>query len=102
MKGKNDLTVHVDHELDIEAWFDAAAEEVLVRAKQRTPVRTGHLRDSLTLNKTPGSYEFGSDSEYFPHIEFGTVHIEPFAMVRTSIDEFEAILDQKRQELIKK
>lgn len=78
-------------EVDIEKCFHDAMEEALRRAKMRTPVREGVLRDSLQLTQERDGIQ--SDAPHFPHIEYGTVHINAYAMVRTSLEEVQGIFD---------
>lgn len=77
---------------DLDAWMEQVVTAVVDRVKMRTPVKTGTLRDSIGFEKHgPESYEIGSYADYAVHIEFGTVHISPFAMFRTTLNEIETI-----------
>ncbi len=50
-----------------------AAEEIKEDAKQRTPVDTGKLRQSISSQKEEGiSYKIYSAEPYAPYMEFGT------------------------------
>lgn len=81
-------------EPDLEAWFDDIMAEAVLRIKERTPVRSGALQDSIQAPKTLDGYEIGSDVEYFPYVEFGTSKMEPRAMVRTTLEELPTIADR--------
>lgn len=50
-----------------------AAQDVAVIARQRAPVKTGNLRDSITVYRnTQGNAEVGTDVEYAKAVEYGT------------------------------
>lgn len=45
-------------------------------AKRNAPVRTGNLRASITTNIiSPYEGEVGTNVEYAPYLEYGTIHI---------------------------
>lgn len=51
--------------------------------KNRTPVDTGRLRNSFVTRETGFlEYEVATAVKYAPHLEFGTVHMAPRAMMR--------------------
>lgn len=78
-------------EPDLETWFDDIMGQAEVRIKQRTPVKTGALRESINITKEAETYVIGSDKDYFPFIEFGTSTISPVGMVRTTLEELPQI-----------
>jgi len=70
----------------------AGAAVVERDAKIRCPVDTGTLRRSLRemkQNKTPGRIEsqIGTDTEYAPHVEFGTRYQRAQPYLRPALDE---------------
>lgn len=44
--------------------------------KSRTPVKTGNLRNSIRAHATEDSVTVGSDLDYAPYVEYGTIHMQ--------------------------
>lgn len=70
-----------------------AAREVYIDAKTKVPVRTGRLRDSITLiAESPFQYivKAGSDTKtgayYAPYVEFGTRKMAPRPFMRPAAE----------------
>ena len=58
--------------------LDQAADEIVSASKAVCPVRTGTLRDSLgVIASDADSRTVGSNVEYAPFVEFGTVKQRP-------------------------
>lgn len=74
----------------IDAGVRAGAEGVMAEAKQRVPVRTGHLRDAIHVERRgQARYEIvGGDGEYwYGHlVEFGTNHSAPHAFLIPALE----------------
>lgn len=84
-----------DLDPDLEGFFDDVLKEAETRIKQRTPVATGTLQESIEVNKTSDTtYEIGSDVDYFPYVEFGTSKMAGAYMVRTTIEELPVIAER--------
>ena len=73
-------------------------------AKQRTPVRTGNLRNSITHLVEDGQEKaavIGTNVEYAPYVELGTVKQRPQPYLRPAIeehvDEYKKILETEVQ-----
>ena len=59
-------------------------------AKQRTPVRTGNLRNSITHIVEDGKEKaavIGTNVEYAPFVELGTVKQQPKPYLRPAIED---------------
>lgn len=70
-----------DYSKDVKAAYDQARERSLEiigltaekYAKQIVPVDTGRLRNSITHNVDGKEVYVGSNVEYAPHVEYGTI-----------------------------
>lgn len=70
-----------DYSKDIKAAYEQARERSLEiigltaekYAKEITPVDTGRLRNSITHEVDGGEVYIGSNVEYAPHVEYGTI-----------------------------
>lgn len=62
-------------------------------ARQRVPVRSGHLRSTIYLREDADGrgYEVGATAEYAHFVEFGTVHMAPQPFIGPAFDQSEAI-----------
>lgn len=51
-------------------------------------VKTGRLKESIfhTTDKKRFSTTIGTDVEYAPFLELGTIHIKPFAFLRNAVN----------------
>ena len=51
-------------------------------------VKTGRLKESIihTTNKKQFSTTIGTDVEYAPFLELGTIHIKPYAFLRNAVN----------------
>lgn len=52
--------------------FNKLPYEIMAGAKARAPVRTGYLRDSITVRKQSGGYEVHVGAKYGLYVEYGT------------------------------
>ena len=73
-------------------------------AKQRTPVRTGNLRNSITHMVEDGKEKaavIGTNVEYAPYVELGTSKQKPQPYLRPAIEdhvsEYQKILENEVQ-----
>lgn len=80
-----------DYANKLEEFRVAFAEEFFTRVVNRTPVDTGFLRDSWTIDLQAKSIDIVNDAPYAPYIEYGTWKMEPRGMVRTTALEAEEI-----------
>lgn len=67
-------------------------DEFLLRVTERTPRKSGALQKGWKGEIVPDAIEVGNEVHYAPHIEYGTIHIAPFAMLRTTVEESDLIL----------
>lgn len=95
------IKIEGDFNYDIDKWVEESMQEVLMRAKGRTPIRTGRLHDSLALVKDDEQYSIVSDTEYASFVEDGTIYMAGVFMIRNSIDELPQILEKHRSALKK-
>lgn len=60
-------------QVDMEKVMRGIARDVYNRGKNEggTPVRTGELRQSLSVTKKDTGYEVGYTKEYAPYVEYG-------------------------------
>lgn len=61
----------INFDKEIESAFAKISERALMRAKERCPVRTGRLRDSITLTAKNSEATIGTDVEYAAIVELG-------------------------------
>jgi HK97 gp10 family phage protein len=68
----------------------AAAIQVKGQAQYLVPVKTGRLRQSITITQPitdKNSILIGTNVEYAPHVEFGTKRQKAQSYLRRAIDE---------------
>ena len=68
-------------------YADEFAQEFEDRVAQRTPVDTGHLRDSWETHVSASEITISNDAEYAGFVEDGTEHMEGAHMVKTTMSE---------------
>ena len=71
----------------IKAGLTASGMVVQSQAKLLCPVDTGRLRNSIIFKIKGHSAFVGTNVEYAPHIEYGTVKMPPKSFLRAAIDE---------------
>lgn len=72
------------------AALQVGALDIRNRAAENAPAKTGTLRRSITEQPAPGdelAYDIGTDLEYAPYVELGTMHMPPRAFLRGALDE---------------
>lgn len=75
-----------------EQFLQQFMEEFKRRVEEKTPVQTGALRDGWRLTQQGQSEAVLTNTEdYAAAVEYGTVKMEPRAMVRRTIEEREDI-----------
>ena len=67
------------------------ADEFRERVSARTPVDSGNLQKSWDAAVLRDSIEISNGARYAAYIEYGTVHIPPVGMLRTTVLEAEDI-----------
>lgn len=77
-----------DNSASVKAQYDAAKKRSLEMigltaegyAKKASPVKTGRLRNSITHETDDNAAYIGTNVEYAPPVEFGTIHqkAQPF------------------------
>lgn len=72
---------------------ELVSAEIMKRTKARTPVITGHLRDSWEY-LISSNIQFTNSADYAGFIEYGTIHISPVRMLTRSINEAPSILNE--------
>jgi len=73
-----------------------AAQFILVQMKQMTPVDTGRLRASETVQATPGRYVVGPVGvPYAVYVEFGTSRMRAQPYVRPAVQKYLDELGEK-------
>ena len=76
-----------------------AANDVMDRAKQRCPVSTGKLKDSITITGAD-SYTIGNDivisadAGYAVYVEYGTPNQAPQSFMRTAAEEIDNAMQE--------
>lgn len=76
-----------------------AAMNVLERAKQRCPVDTGNLRNSIVLEGAEG-FTLGNDlvisakAPYAAYVEYGTANQAPQAFMRPAAEEIDNAMQE--------
>lgn len=70
------------------------AEEFEKRVKQRTPVRTGKLRNGWEIEITKDKINIKNDVEYAQFVEDGTENMRGAHMLKTTFSERNAIAKQ--------
>jgi len=66
----------------------AIGNEIVEKAKEHCPVRTGTLRDSIRiLEVNDDGVEVGSDVPYAHFVEYGTEKMSPRAFLRRAVRE---------------
>lgn len=79
---------------------EGVADEMLERIVRRTPVITGTLRDGWEVtSQSKSSFVISNDVEYAGYVEYGTEKMEPRAMVRTTLEEIDSIIQQVKGRL---
>lgn len=88
--------------LDILGFLNAFNDEFVKRVEVRTPVRSGALRDGYQSDVTIDQIQLGNSQDYLQYIEEGTSTIAPVGMIRTTMEEADAIADRVKDKLYKK
>lgn len=78
---------------------DKFAKEFLERVKRRTPVVSGTLRDSLSIDVSSEAIELSSDVDYWQFPEAGTINSEPQRFVGRAVEEVDQITDSAKKAL---
>lgn len=67
--------------------------ELIDRVRQRTPVITGALRDGWGFTNKATDISIWNTEDYAAFVEYGTVHMEPRGMLRTTLLEKDQIAE---------
>jgi len=67
------------------------AVEMLERIRARTPVLSGALKGGWGQTQRQDGFEIYNTQDYAGYVEYGTVHMAPRAMIRTTLVEKEQI-----------
>jgi len=75
--------------------LERKALKVVREAKREAPVDTGRLRASITYEMTTGAdglpaAVIGTNVDYAPHVEFGTIYQAPQPFLRLSLNKLKA------------
>lgn len=98
---KFDFQLTEFEEPDFDQWRVELAEALRQRVVMRTPKRTGRLQESISAEVTENAIELGSDVDYAPHVEYGTVHMSGHHMFRMALEDGQAIADRIKFKYIK-
>ena len=73
----------------IERALEAVGQQAVSHIKQITPVDTGELRNSIThqTNKAEQAVYIGTNVEYAPYVEYGTVRQKAQPYLRPGIED---------------
>lgn len=72
------------------------AEDIARFARQRAPVDTGHLRDSITVVSTgPGAYQARVGAFYGVYVNYGTRNMAAQPFWEPAVNEARARLEQR-------
>lgn len=91
---KVDYTITKFEEPDFEQWEKDLCAALVERVKLRTPERTGNLKKSIFGEVTDNKIILGSDVDYAPHVEYGTIHMSGHHMFRMAIEDGQSIADR--------
>lgn len=86
-------------EAALTGFIPAWATEAKSRIVQRTPVRSGALRDAWADALPPGAIEINNTMPYAHMIELGTIHMRPQPMVRTTVLEVDQITEVAKKKV---
>lgn len=81
----------VDLDTRLRRFKEEFGMELMERVKQKTPVRTGALRDGWGFEQKRESISVYNTQEYAGYVEYGTEKMAPRAMLRTTLLEKEQI-----------
>ncbi len=84
-----------DNSASVKAQYDAAKKRSIEMigltaegyAKKACPVDTGRLRNSITHETDDNAAYIGTNVEYAPHVEFGTLHQQAQPYLRPAATE---------------
>lgn len=91
---KLEFKVEKFDEPDLEQFEKDLCDALVERVKMRTPVRSGNLQNSVTGEVQTEEIIIGSDVDYAPHVEYGTINMSGRAMFRTALEELETLATQ--------
>jgi HK97 gp10 family phage protein len=79
-------------EAELKVALTAGALPILEQSKINTPILTGNLRRSEKItnfqySNNGASIDIGTNVEYAPHVEFGTIHQSAQPFLRPAFDE---------------
>ena len=73
------------------------ASEMAQRVEARTPVLSGSLKAGWLTEQTKTGFTISNIREYAKFVEYGTVHMAPRAMLRTTMLEAAQIAEVARE-----
>jgi len=68
--------------------FQTIGHQILSAIQAKAPVKTGYLRDHVTLQQQTGQLTLTSEAPYSIYVEFGTYKMAPRAFFFSSIEPF--------------
>lgn len=77
--------VFVDLDEQVKKFAAEWSREFVERVKQKTPVVSGFLRDSWYTKTYDNEVEIGNSAPYASYVEYGTLNMEPRAMMQTTL-----------------
>lgn len=78
---------------DIQGLIEHLGREIYIRVQSRTPVATGTAADGWELDIADGNVSINNDVPYIGILENGTSTHKAHNMVRTTMEEVPAIID---------
>jgi len=82
--------IFIDLQSRLRKFKEEWAIEFMERVKEKTPEKSGRLKESYYFTQKQEGIEFASLEDYFKYVEHGTVHMAPRRMVgRTLLEEDE-------------
>lgn len=79
------LKVFAGLDTSLRKYKEQFAVEAVERMKQRTPVRTGVLKESYGFTMKAKDVQFWNLAAYAAYVEYGTPLMAPRAMMRTTL-----------------
>lgn len=73
--------------------------EFLERVKQKTPVISGKLQNSWGFTEKATDLEIYNVADYAKFVEYGTLHMAPRGMMRTTLLEADSITKAAKQKV---
>jgi HK97 gp10 family phage protein len=91
--------VFVDLKTNLRKFIHKFGEEFVARVESRTPVVTGKLKAGWYIEYKKDGLVISNTQPYMSYVEYGTEHMGPRSMIRTTIIEKNEIADKAAREV---